>query len=241
VAENKSTLDYVLKAVLSVGNAEQNYAYAPHIFQRHFNIVTSFLLDGLSSIYPRNVDALLGFIMSKRIPVTNGYVQLPEEYRNLLGAPSINVRPDGKDCNSPLVIDTASEFKAANLKSGCKSYPIDIVSKEEWDDRTTSTYAFPSYEKPIGMFIGLRRIKVCPYDLASVEVTFVKKEKSYVYGYTNQPDDTYIFDLSTSVESEWTDAASQPLFKGCLALYSAYSRDPAVADFSNILNQAGLF
>jgi len=239
--ENKSSLPNILQSVLSVAMSEQNFAYPPNVFDSHYNIVTSFLLDGLSKIYPAQVDNLIPFIAVKKIPVTNGYVQLPDEYRNLLGAPSITVNPAGKDCGDPIVIDTASEFKTANLKAGCKTYPIQIVSKEEWDDRTTSGYAFPTYENPIGMYIGEKRIKVCPYDLAVVEVTYTKKEEKYRYGYITQPDDTFIYDAATSVPTQWDTSAAALLFKGCLALYSAYSRDKSISDFSQVLNQAGLF
>ena len=241
MAENKSSLPNILQSVLSVGNSEQNFAYPPYQFDNHYNIVTSFLIDGLSKAYPYLLDALLPFIMSKKIPVTNGYVQLPDEYRNLLGAPSITVKPDGKDCSDTVVIDTASEFKTANLKGGCKSYFIDIVDKNTWDARTTSEYAFPTYENPIGMFIGERRIKVCPYDLAVVEVTFAKKEEKYRYGYIVQPDDTFIYDPTTSVPTQWDSAASALLFKGCLSLYGAYSKDNSLSDYSGVLNNAGLF
>lgn len=233
----------MLKSVLSVGNAEQNSAYPPHIYDSHYNIVTSFALDGLSAIYPRQVDKLLPFIASKKIPVTDGYIQLPSDYRSILGVPSISVKPDGGDCadNNPVIIDTKQEYKNANLKAGCKTYPVEIVSKDEWDARTTSGYAFPTIENPIGMFIADKRIKVCPYDIARVEILYVKNEKTYRLGYVLQPDDTYINDPSTTIETEWEDEAFQMLFKGVLALYSAYSKDNQVQNFSQILNQAGLF
>lgn len=239
---NKSSLDNVLKSVLSVGNAEQNFAYAPYVFDTHYNIVTSFILDRGVDMYPRYVDILLPFIKSDKIPVTNGHVKLPDDYRTLLGAPSISVKPGGGDCsdNNPVIIDTKSEFKTANLKAGCKTYPVEIVSKNEWDNRTTSSYGFPTYEQPIGMFVG-KEIKVCPYDLSRVELMYIKNEKKYRYGYITQPDDTYIYDESTSVESEWEDEAFSMIFKGVLALYSAYSRDPNLQNYSQILNQAGLF
>ena len=239
---NKSGLENVLNAVLSVGNAEQSSSYPPFIYDNHYNIVTSFLLDAAAQLYPDKVDIFLNFLQYKKIPVTSGYVQLPPEYRNLVGAPSITVKPDGTDCGSDKpTIDTASEFKTANLKAGCKTRPIEIVSKEEWDYRTTSTYAFPTYENPIGLFIAERRIKVCPYDLTSVEVTYLKKEKLARYSYITQPDDTFIFDAANSIEVGWEEAAFKPLFKGCLSLYSAYSRDKTISDYSQILNQANLF
>lgn len=239
----KSSLWNVYKSVLSVGNAEQNSAYPPYISDSHYNIVTSFILDGLSAIYPKQVDKLLPFIKSKKIPVTDGYIQLPTDYRSILGAPSISVKPGGGDCgdNNPVVIDTKEEYKTANMKAGCKTYPVEIVSKDEWDARTTSGYAFPTHETPIGMFIPDKRIKVCPYDIARVEIMYVKNEQEYRLGYILQPDDTYLPDDTATVESEWEDEAFQMLFKGMLALYSAYSKDNQVQNFSQILNQAGLF
>lgn len=237
---NKSSLENVLKSVLSVGNAEQNFAYAPYVFDNHFNIVTSFMLDQFAIHYPRYQDAFLTFIEKKAIPVTDGYVKLPDEYRNLLGAPSISVNPDQSDCSDPVIIDTKSEFKTANLKGGCKTYPIEIVDKRTWDDRTTSTYAYPTYKRPIGIFEG-RKIKVCPYDLTKVHVMFIRKEKICRYGYITQPDDTYIYDAATSVESEWTEAAFELLFKGVSSLYAAYSRDNTLIEWNALLLKAGLF
>lgn len=230
----------MLKSVLSVGNAEQNFAYPPSVFSNHVNIVTAFILDNLTILYPKYADALLPFIEKKMIPVTDGYVQLPSDYRNLLGAPSIQVK-NGKDCNDPVVIDTASEFKTAKLKAGCQSVPIVMVDKGQWDDRTTSGYAYPTLESPIGLFDSKKRIKVCPYDIARVEILYVKKEKIYQYGYITQPDDTYIYDEATSVESEWEEPAFELLFKGIFALYSAWSRDNSILEYSIILNKAGLF
>lgn len=240
---NKAGIENVLQAVLSVANTEQSGSYSAAIYQSHYNIVTSFLLDALAVIYPEKIDLALGFLQYKKIKVTDGYIQLPEEYRNLLGSPSINIKPDGSDCgnNDPVIIDTANEFKTANLKAGCKTVFIEIVSKGEWDARTTSTYAYPTVNDPIGLYIGERRIKVCPYALPTVEVAFLKKEDIGIYGYIMQPDDTFIFDKTTSKEVGWTEAAFSPLFKGVLSLYSAYSKDPGMSNYSQILNQSSLF
>ena len=231
----------MLKSVVSVANIEQSSVYPPGIFDSHYNIVTSFILDYLAKNYPVGTDIGLPFFKYQRIPVTNGYIQLPEEYRNMLGAPSINLKPDGTDCSDPIIIDTAREFELAKLKGGCKTYFLEMVSKSEWDARTSSSYAFPTSDKPIGLFIGDRRIKVCPYNISNVEVAFFRREKIYRYGYIMQPDDTYIYDVTTSVESEWTDSAASLLTRGCFALYSAYSKDPSAREFSQVLNQAGLF
>lgn len=212
--------------------------FPPSIYSIQYNAVTSFLIDKLIELYPSKTDLLLPFLKTARIPVTDGGVTLPPDYRNYLSF-SISVKPGGGDC-SDNNDSTAASFRAAGLKSGCKTVPIEILSREEWDYRTTSTYAFPTTENPIGVFEN-GRLKVCPYDLAKVELNYVKNEKLYVYGYILQPDDTYTFDAATSVESEWSDNAFQPLFKGALALYGAYLRDPQMTEYSVILNEKGLF
>lgn len=243
MAGNKSSLSNVLQAVLSVANAEQNSTYPPLTYQNHYNIVTSFLLDKLSALYPAHQDILLGFMEQKKISVTDGYIQLPDTYRNLLGSPSILVKKDGSDCSdsNAVVIDTESEFKTAIKKSGCKTVPIEIVDKSEWDYRTTSLYAFPTLKNPIGLYIAEKRIKVCPYDLAKVDVLYVKNEDIYTVAYITQPDDTFLIDESNTSEVQWDSNAFEYLFKGIFALYSAYSRDQSLTNYSQILNQAGLF
>lgn len=237
---NKGSLDYVLQSVLAIGNKEANFQYAPSIFSQHFNIVTSFLIDKGVSIYPKSLDVLRPFVLSKKINVADGYVILPAEYRNMLGSPGISARNDktGECGDAPI---DANSFKNSILKSGCSSRPVEMLSQEEWDYRTTSTYNYPTIWNPIGCFFGPDRFKVCPYDIGKVEVRFVKKENVYSYGYDVQPDDTYIFNLALSVESEWDNAASEYLVKGVLALYSAYLRDNQISEFSQLLNAAGLF
>lgn len=236
---SKSSLENLVKAVLSVGNQDQNFFYPPHIIDAHINITTSLLIDKLSKTYPENVDMLLPFIKSFKTPIKQGCVELQPNYRNLLGVPSINIKEDGSDCDG-VIIDTEREFELTKLKSGCKSRPIIIVDKSEWDDRTTSTYDYPTYNNPIGMFVESKKIKVCPYDLKTVEVTYVKSEQKYVYGYTLNPDDTFIFDEAISTDTEWGDAAFSKLFTAMLALYSAYSRDNTLTDWSNILINQGI-
>jgi hypothetical protein len=237
---NKSSLENVLKSVLSVGNTEQNFAYAPNVYDNHYNIVVSFMLDMFAIHYPIHIDSFLPFIKTKTLVVTDGHVVLPDDFRNLLGAPSISVNPDGKDCSGEVVIDTKAEFKTANLKSGCKSYPVHVVDKKEWDARTTSTYAFPTHKDPIGMYDG-KKIKVCPYDITRVTIMYLKKENIYRYGYIIQPDDTYIYNAATSAETEFEDAAFELLFKGVSSLYAAYSRDSSLIEWNAILSKAGLF
>lgn len=241
---NKSSLDNIVKSVLSVANAEQNMSWSPNIITSQYNVVTSLLLSKLIEDFEDDgskLDMLMSFMKIKKIPVTDGYIQLPDDYRNLLGRPAINVRPDGKDCmdDSP-PINSPQTFKVANLKAGCRTVYIDIVPQNEFDDRTISTYAFPTIDAPIGCIFNNQQIKVCPYDLGKVEVRYTRQENLVNYGYIMQPDDTFLFDKNTSVESEWTSAAFTPIFNAMLALYGAYVKDNTLTDWATILREKGI-
>lgn len=244
---SKCTLNNILQSILAVANQSANAFYPPSIFQSQFNTVTSLLISALVKSYPDNpevIDMLSPFIRVAKIPVTDGYVQLPEEYRNILGTPMINVRADksglcGGDSDIPV---TANTFKTANMKAGCKRRPVVIVPQAEFADQTTSTYREPTYWDPIGYMNGKKQLFVCPYDIAKVDVMYCVQEKSYVFPYITQPDDTYIFDANSSslVESEWTSAAFTHIFNAMTALYSAYSHDPNMRDWSMILKKEGI-
>ena len=243
MAANKSGLDSIVKAVLSVGNKEQNFAWSPQIITDQRNVVESLLLSALVKAYPFDktvTDMLMPFMKTKKIRASNGYVKLPDDYRNLLGSPSISLKPDGGDCHETPSINTQSEFDEAILKSGCRTVPIEEVSQSEWDYRTTSTYAFPTKENPIFCFFGERQIRVCPYDVGTVEIRYCKKETPVRYGYITQPDDTFIFDPLASVETEFTEAAYRPIFEASLSLYTAYTRDSELRDWARIINEQGI-
>jgi hypothetical protein len=212
------------------------------VYTEHYNIVSSLLLSKLIETFPtspQNVDMLYPFMKVEKITVKDGYVELPSDYRNLLGNPSVSLRPDGKDCGEN-EITNEQQFKNATLKSGCKTRPVIIVSQSEWDYRTTSSYRFPTYDDPIGVMFGESKIKICPYDITKVEVRYARKENIYRYGYIMQPDDTYIFDKNTTIESEWTNAAYDKLYKGLCLLYGEYTRDNSLRDWTSILIQAGI-
>lgn len=238
---NTCTLQNILQDVLAVGNNEANSSYPPSIYSAHFATVTSFLITRMVELYPSNptiVDVINPFIKISVQPVKDGYIELPEDYRNILGNPTINVNPDGKDCEQgnyqPI---NEANFNKKVLQAGCRKIDIVIVPKSEFADRTTSTYAFPTYNDPIGYFAAPNKIKVCPYDLAKVELTYVRKELIPNASYIIQPDDTYLLNPSSPdyVESEWENSAYSMVFKGVLALYSAYMRDPELKDWSQII------
>lgn len=230
----------MLKAVLAPANAEQNFAFAPYVYDSMYNTATALLIDKMVEIYPSNeqvLEILEPFVEVEKIPVTNGYVQMKPNFRNLLGNPSINIKPDGCDCDDPNPIDTKSEMEEAQRKAQCRTRPVTIVPQSEWDYLTTSTYNYPTLDNPIGCWIGKNRLKVCPADIGKVGVMYVRQEKTYRYGYITQPDDTYIFDVNTSVESEWLSSAFTYLFKALTSLYAIYSRDPDMRDWAMILKE----
>lgn len=239
---NSVSLQNMLNSVLGVFNIEQSQLYPPKIYEAHYNTVTSFLLSKLSETYPDSQgtnDMIDPFVEQSLIAVTDGFIQLPENYRNLLGSPMITAKQDGSGECSDLPITPAS-FKTSVQKGKCKQNPLVIVPESEWADRTRSTYDFPTYENPIGYYIGKKRIKVCPYDISKVLVTYARKEKQILVKYIPQPDDTYLIDEAGSQNPEWTDAAYAPLFKGICALYAAYSRDEALTNWANVLRQIDL-
>lgn len=240
MAENKSSLDNIVKAVLAVGNKEQNFSWSPQVITDQRNTVESMLLSSLVKAYPFDktvTDMLMPFMKTKKIRAIDGYVKLPDDYRNLLGSPSVSLRPDNKDCHEEA---TEHSYDENVRKSGCRTVPLEEVTQSEWDYRTTSEYAFPTYQNPIFCFFGDRKIKVCPYDLGTVEIRYCKLETPVRYGYIVQPDDTFIFDPNTSVETEFTSAAFRPIFEAMLALYTAYTRDSELSNWALIINEKGI-
>jgi hypothetical protein len=240
---NKSGLDNLLQSLLSIAMKEQNMDYPPTVFSSHINIVTSFVLSGLAKIYPSNqgvIDILDPFVEGDMIPVNNGYVQLPDGYRNLLGSPMVFANPSGKEECGDIQPLTKENFKSGMLKAACKVNPIVIVPQSEFAYLTRSKYNFPTYENPIGYYSGEKRIKVCPYDLTKVFVLYIRNEETYRYAYQIQPDDTYLFDPANSIETEWDSNSFDILLKGLVSLYAAYAKDPDMRDYSKILNMEGL-
>ena len=247
---SKCTLDNIMQSVLSVSGVERNMSWPPYIFSNQFNVVTSLLISKCVERYPSDnslVDILEPFVRVVKIPVTNGVVNLQayQEYRNILGAPFINLSQDGKPCGSnepqltPQPLD-ANSFKLGVLKSGCCVTPITILAQSEFTSRTNSTYNRPTHKEPIGYMADKFQIKVCPFDLPTVTVMYVIQEPTYLYGYDTNPDDTFFFNLSKSVESDWTSAAFKPIFEGMLALYAAYVANPELTNFAQILHERNI-
>lgn len=240
----KSTLNNILQSVLSIVNEDQSAVYPPSVFSDHFNFTTSALLSKLVKEYPDNplaIDILDPYIKFDMIAVKNGFFTMPNDYRNILGAPYVfvNQNEDGQ-CQKLPQITTLQQFQVAQQKGACKCLPITIVSESEFSVRTSSTYKYPKHTSPIGYFTGQRMVKICPYDLTKAFVLYAMQEPVFRFGYFLQPDDTYIWDPSTTVESIWPTAAFDILVRAIVALFSAYVRDPGLTNFSIVLKEQGI-
>lgn len=229
----------LLKSLTAVGNFEQNMFYPPSVFQAHVNTITSLLISELVKIFPKSpsvLDMLIPFVKVAMIPATNGFIQLPDDYRDILGTPMIFANPNSTgECGGQIEPLTAQNFKTGILKGGCRLNAVTVVPQTEFADLTTSTYNAPNYEQPIAYFSGGNQLRICPYDLTKVAVMYARKETSYVFGYIIQPDDTYIIDSTTTIDTEWSNAAYTPIFNALVALYSAWSRDQEMTQWSAIL------
>lgn len=237
-------MDNVLQSLLSTINKEANNVVPPGQFSNWFNIATSFLISGLAKQYPKNqecIDILDPFIGTEMIPASEGFVQLPDDYRNLLGGPVVfaNPKSDGQCVDiEPL---TPENFATGVSKGGCNLNPVKIVDQTEFAYLTRSSYNMPTWRDPIAFFSGKKKLKICPFDVSKVGILYVKNEPTFLYSYEMNPDDTYFFKEEGSVESIWGSNAFSYLYKGVLSIYGAYASDPSIRDFSNVLNNSGIF
>jgi len=211
-----------------------------------FRTVSSFLLNESVRMYttsPQIVDIIDPFVKVAQCVPSGGLIPLPQDYRNLLGAPSININQNKNgECKDSVPITTVQQFQAASLRGGCLRRPIAIVSQSEFDYLTTSKYKAPTYDNPIAYFAGKKALKVCPYDISMVTVLYVVNEPLFNYAYTVQPDDTYVQNPSdpSNVESIWGNTAFPHLLKGLTHLYAAYSRDRTFSDFATLLSEISI-
>lgn len=248
-----ATLQNLLTALLAQGNQDQNFSLPPYVYTSMFNTATSFIINQCVALYTSNsqiVDIINPFVKIAPCIPSGGLIPLPKDYRNILGAPSINVKGDlTGECAEPQPpILTPQQFQTANLKGGCLRRPITIVSQSEFDYRSTSRYKKPTYENPIAFFAGQQQttgrvvLKVCPYDVTMVQVMYVYQEPLFNFAYLSQPDDTYIQNPSdpSNVESIWSNAAFELLLKCLTHLYAAYSRDKTFTDFARLLTETNI-
>ncbi len=240
----KCSLNNMLQAVLSVANEEQSMFYSPRVYQDQFNAVTSLLISALVKAYPLDpvvIDQLDPFVKIKVDAIKDGYFNLPDDYRDLLGTPYVFINPnkDG-ECGASIEPITIQSFQTKALKGGCSLAPVIIYPESEFMMRVNAPYDYPTWEKPIGYYSGKRQIKVCPFDASRVGIMYVREEIKCVYGYIMQPDDTFLFDPTTTIDSEWTSTSFHPIFNALCHLYSIYSKDQEMGAWAQLLSERGI-
>jgi len=251
------TQDAMIRKVLSLANAEQNQHYPPHIADEHFNLATEWLVDECAKNYPGNqavIEIIKPYLKTKDIRVKNGVIALQEDHRHLFGI-SIFINPDincacdrkGKFDETVFIGDPLApkqeDVERARLRKRSVSKKVTIVTQDKWDHLTNHKYKMPTLDEPIAcMFEGVG-VRVFPFDVPMVEMTYVRDPKIYRYGYEQNTDDTYSYNPedTKAVESEWTTNASTYLFKGMNTLYSNWVDNPDKRNGATELKQLGLF
>lgn len=234
---------------MAQANADQNQHYPPSVFTEHFNLATSWLIDEIMKVFPGEqhiVDLVKPFMETKDVIVKYGKIAFPENYRHYTGM-AIFTTTDFKNpcgCDEVKQDENKSDEEIVGEKKAkriCISQDVKLVDIDSWNNLTTHPYKKPTYQKPIACIFQGDGIKICPFDIPSVEIRYIRQPKIYKYGYTPMPDDSYQVNPATTIESEWQDNAMSYLFRAINTLYSGYVRDPEQRDLALQLTKIGLF
>jgi len=247
--------DILLNCVHLAMNKEQNAHVPPYIISSAVRLSTDFLLDEIVRIYPHNqriVDKARPFIKRKLISIDEGIGELPEDYRNILAINIAVNKDDTGGCNCEDEVPKCEEIddhctevnKASVRREKCKFNSITIVSQDQYAEATRSVLIPPTYEHPIGMFIGENKIKVCPIDdITYAEVLYIRQPKRYNIGFALMADDTWqiVPTNPNHIEVEWDSNASGELFKAVSSLLGIHTRDGNFIKWNNELKKIGIF
>lgn len=243
-------MDRSLRAVLAEANAEQNQHYPFNVFETHYNLVSSWLMDECVKVFPENrsvVDLLRPFFSKCLVPVEYGVIDLPADYRHFTGG-AVYLEKNNKTptcCKIGIEdnVPSASELKQLQVEKKAVAQDLEVVDVDEYNDLTTHSFKEPTLIYPIGCDFEGENIKVLPNDIPFVELRYIRIPKTYKYGYSMNPDESYTYDptMSGAVESEWGSNAEAYLFKGLYTLYSIFARDGELRDGGQELKKIGLF
>jgi hypothetical protein len=263
------TFQDILTQTLSLaGNKEQNMSFPPFVATSAVNLVTNYLLDSYVSIYPNSqtvVDKIRPFVKRKIVPINNGLVTLPDDYRNILSvgiavdathtspcecseeeireADCIDCLPNGElieTCDDKSILYDAAT--AGIRKEKCRYIQCEQLDIDQFYKRTTSKLRPPTIDKPIYTMISKNQLKVCPIDINYVEIIYVKEPLKYNIAYTIMPDDTWQIDTASTayVPLEWEINISPEFFRAFTTLYSIHTRDGSLVNWNNELKKIGI-
>lgn len=249
----RSISNNVFLMTLAQGNREQNQHYPPHIFEAHYKLASDWLKDEVVKLYPTSqviVDILRPYLAIELVPVVSGRVQLPALYRNFLGAGFYAQEEDDKYVPVPLPEKsfknpkkpTIDELDAVTATLQVVSRKISLKTIGEWNYITDHPYKKPStFKKAAGCIFDPVNLKVLPLKIPYAEIRYVKIFPEFHYGYTMLPDDTFVFDPTTTIEEPWGETAIPYLFKAVNKLYANYTRDTEYIASSTDLRDNSLF
>lgn len=237
---NKSSLKIFFDLVTKPLDIPKSRVVPPEVFDAIYNVSAAWVIGKVVELWPRDqryVEVVEPFLRIDVKHAVDGIIDLPTEYRNFLGAGVLTNKAKTTTCNdTPQAIKIRQqEFDA--IKGKCERVPIRIVDTAEFDFFTQDEFDMPTLAAPIGCFFGKQQLKICPLDIGSVEVRYLVNEKMYRYGYISQPDDTFIYDPNTSVDTEFTNAAFDKLYAASTKLIGIYLRDNNVLGFAAALNE----
>jgi hypothetical protein len=69
---------------------------------------------------------------------------------------------------------------------------------------------------------------------------YAKMEGQLNYGYISQPDDTYIYDPTTTIDTGFGSNCFELIFNATMSLYSAYAKDGDLQNWAQVLKKEGI-
>lgn len=260
--------DIVDSAIVLGSNKDQNASIPPSVVTTAVNLMTDFILNELVRIYPNSTlvfDKARPFLKRKIVEVNNGLITLPSDYRDILSVciavdktytskceceddcedeivsrgTSSNDLIDVCDPNSPLYDPKAAIVR----KEKCEFKKIVILDTDQFDDATMSSLYPPTYKEPIGVFVDVNTIKICPTDIVNAEIRYIKQPKKYNMAYMLMPDDTWQINTSASnyIDLEWERNVWPEFHRGLVSLFALHTRDGNLVQWNNELKKIGFF
>lgn len=117
------------------------------------------------------------------------------------------------------LFELAEKIKGQNLKEGNATK----IDNQRWGSALDNPFKKPTYEKPVvTQFDG--GFKIFPKGIGTVVLDYLKKPKDATYEFTLGPDDTVIYNPTTSVKLDWTDGIVNEFLARLKIRYAAYTK-----------------